>query len=114
MRAANADAVFIHSGNRTEQLGALKGRHTACLRGNKFRVVGEQRRGVNHHFGVADIFRTLAHRNGNAERTNPRERVAFVVVRTRKFIAPAVQNFRKRTHTASADADEVDAFHFFQ
>ena len=77
-------------------------------RGFKLGIILGYRGGVYNELCALYIVRAVSHKHLYAEISYSRKRVALVIVRPRKLIAPAVQYFRERTHTAAAYSYHMD------
>ena len=80
MCAGDGDCVGVTVHNHAEHHGTLNTGNAFFCSGYAFRVICTYGSGVNHQFGIADIFLFLPHKDRNTIGTDSFKRVGFIPV----------------------------------
>ena len=113
---ADADAVVIHSGDGTKEVGTLEARDAGSLGGHQFGVVLEDGDGVDDDVRLAefDVLCLLAEDDLGAQGPELVDIVSGIVVGTGHVVAVGEKDLCQGRHAGTADPDEMDSFGCFQ
>ena len=113
---ADADAVLVHSGDGTEEIGTLKARDAGCLCGHQLRIVLEDGDGVDDDIRSAefDVLCLLTEDDLRSESAEFVDIVSGIVVGAGHMVPVGEQDLCQRRHAGTADPDEMDSFGCFQ
>ena len=105
-------AAHRHAGFEAHQLrqhfGAAHDRQVTVAGLDQLRIVGFDRRGNDHHLGVAEIGGIVADRNGNAALAQARHVVIVGDVRALNLVAKCRHDLGDTAHADAANADEMN------
>ena len=113
---ADADAVVIHSGDGTKEVGTLEARDAGSLGGHQFGVVLEDGDGVDDDVRLAelDVLCLLAEDDLGAQGPELVDIVSGIVVGAGHVVAVGEKDLCQGRHAGTADPDEMDSFGCFQ
>ena len=98
-------AVFLR--DLTQKHTAFDRRDAALFGGNQLRVITADGGCIDEQFCIAEVIGKMPFVNVDAQTFQTVNVVRFALVRAGDGIAELVQNFGKRTHSRTADADKV-------
>ena len=107
VRARHRDGGF-QAHQLGQHLGAADDGDAAFQRQLHLRIAALDRGGGDHHGRIAQIFRLVADRDGNAALAQALDHIAFGHVRALHLVAEVVHHLGDARHADPADADEMD------